>query len=145
MTHVPYKGAAAAVADLLGGQIDLTFAAISTTIPHIKAGKLRALGVSTDRRSPLLPDTPTITESGVAGYDVSYWTGVTGPRGMPQPIADRLQMEIVRVLRKPEIGARFTTLGAEIIGSSKPEAEKFVDTEITKWTALVKKIGLKGE
>lgn len=145
MIHVPYKGAALAVADLLAGQIDLAFSAISTTLPHIKAGKLRAIGLTTEKRSPLLPELPTLVESGVPGYAFSYWTGIATPRGLPRAVDERLNHESVRALRKPEVVARFNTLGGEVVASSQSEAAKFVDGEIVKWDALVRKIGLKGE
>jgi len=142
MVHIPYKGAAPMITDLVGGQIQLSLSPSLVAIPHIKGGKLRALGLGDSKRSSFMPDLPTIAESGVPGYQATIWTGVLAPAKTPKPIVDRLNKEIVKIVRSPELTERMVQFGSDTVGSKPEEFEKFVAEEIRKWTAIAKKVGL---
>ena len=141
MIHVPYKGSAPASADLLGGQIELSFENSTIAVPFIKAGKMRALGVTTARRTGALPETPTIAEAGVPGFDVSSWQGVFAPAGTPLDIVKKLNVEIVRIIGLPEIQRRLADIGADPVGNTPEQFTAFIKTEIDKWQKVVKASG----
>ena len=141
MTHVPYKGSAQALPDLLGGQVQLTFDNMPSMLPHVKAGKLRALAVTSSKRSPAMPDLPTIAEAGVAGYEASSWFGVLAPAGTPSAIVTKLNGEIVRILGLPEIKERLSSQGAEPVGNSPEQFAAYITAEMTKWGNVVKVSG----
>ena len=133
MTHVPYNGAAPALTDALGGQVQMMFAVPATATPHLKSGKLRALGISSLKRSPLAPDLPTVAESGVPGFEGATWYGVVAPVRTSAPIVAQLNRDIVRVLRTPEVQDRLATQGVEVVGSAPAEFAQFIRSEIPKW------------
>lgn len=141
MTHVPYKGSAPAITDLLGGQVDLMFDNMPSILPHVKNGKLRALAVTTATRSPAIPEIPTIAESGLPGYEASSWFGILAPAGTPQPIVTKLNKEIVRILHAPEIKERLSGQGAEPVGDTPEEFSAHIKSEIVKWAKVVKASG----
>jgi tripartite-type tricarboxylate transporter receptor subunit TctC len=143
--HVPYKGGAPAVLDLVAGRISLMMANLTTAQPHIRAGRLRGLGVGKLTRSPLFPEMPTLAESGVPGYEASNWNGVVAPAGTPQAIVARLNREIVAVLGEPEVAKSLTTSGLEPVGDTPQQFGAYLRSEASKWQALVKKIGIKAE
>lgn len=143
IVHVPYKGDAPAMQDVIGGQITLTFPTVISASPHVKSGKLRPLAVTTLKRVPTMPDVPTIAESGVPGYDVASWGGVMVPAGTPPAVIDKLHGEIVRILKLPDVRERIASFGAEIVGSTPAEFGAFVNAEITKWAAVAKSAGIK--
>jgi tripartite-type tricarboxylate transporter receptor subunit TctC len=145
MTHVPYKGGGPALSDLIGGQIQLMLENIPSTLAYAKAGKLRALAVTGLKRSSLVPDLPTLDESGLKGYEIVGWNGFFFPTGTPRAIVQRLHAETVRALAQPDTRERLATLGAEAVGSSPEEFRAFVKAEIAKWARLVKEAGLKVE
>ena len=145
ITHIPYKGGGPAMADLVGGQISGSFASMPSAITFIKAGKLRALGVSADQRSPALPDTPTIAEAGVPGFAVLDWQGMFTTAKTPPEIVRKLNGEIVRILHLPDVVERLTAAGVEIRTSSTQEWGSFVQSEIAKWRKVVKEAGVKVE
>jgi tripartite-type tricarboxylate transporter receptor subunit TctC len=145
ITHIPYKGGGPAMADLVGGQISGSFASMPSAIMFIKTGKLRALGVSADRRSPALPDTPTIAEAGVPGFSVLDWQGMFTTAKTPPDIVRKLNAEIVRILHQPEVAERLTAAGVEIRTSGVQEWGDFVQSEIAKWRKVVKEAGVKVE
>ena len=145
ITHVPYKGGAPAITDVLGGQVQMTFANFSAVLPHVRSGALKPLGITTAKRSAILPDVPTIAESGVPGYEFTSWFGFFFPAGVPAPILDQVSRDIVGVLRTPSIKERLTADGADVVGNSPQEFAKFVDSELEKWAAVVKSSGLKVE
>jgi tripartite-type tricarboxylate transporter receptor subunit TctC len=138
IVHVPYKGSAPAMADLLGGHVQMTFDPLPSSIGNIKAGKLRALAVTTLRRSPSLPDVPTIAESGVPGYELNGWSGLIVPAGTPAGIVKRLHDEIVKILDMPDVRTRFTGMAFEIVGNTPKEFEAFIRSEVKKWGKVVK-------
>ncbi len=145
MTHVPYKGGGPALADLVGGQIQLMLENIPSTLPFAKSGKLRALAVSGPSRSALVPDLPTLDEAGLKGYAIVGWNGLFVPTGTPRPIVTRLHQETVRALAQADTKERLATLGAEGVGSSPEDFRAFFNAEIVKWSKVVKAAGLKVE
>jgi tripartite-type tricarboxylate transporter receptor subunit TctC len=144
MVHVPYKGGAPATTDLLAGQIQTVFAPLVEVLSHIKSGKVRALGVTTRKRSPLLPDAPAIGEL-LPGYEVALWNGILAPARTPADIVNRMGESIVKVLNEPEVRARLTEQGSEPVGSSPAEFRQFISTEVAKWKTLVEISGAKVE
>jgi tripartite-type tricarboxylate transporter receptor subunit TctC len=136
MVHVPYPGASQAIMDLMGGQVQLYFDNLITALPNIKAGKLKALAVTASKRSPYLPDVPTISESGVPGYDVTGWLGLMAPVGTPEPVIRRLSAEVQKMLKSPEMRAQL--VGAEPIGSTPEEFASFLKADNDRWAAVVK-------
>jgi tripartite-type tricarboxylate transporter receptor subunit TctC len=143
--HVPYKGGAAGITDMLGGQIHAQFATIIGTLPHVKAGKLRWIAVSTAKRSLAAPDLPTISEAGLPGYEISGWYGVLAPTNTPKPIINRLYESIVEALKSPDVGPRFAADGSEPVGSSPAEFGAHIKREIEKNARVVKAAGMTAE
>jgi tripartite-type tricarboxylate transporter receptor subunit TctC len=142
MTHVPYKGGGPALSDLIAGQIQLMLENIPSTLPFVKAGKLRALAVSGKKPSALLPDLPTLDEAGLQGYEIVGWNGLFFPAGTSSGIVRKIHAETVEMLAQPEVKERLATLGAEGVGSSPSEFSAFVRAEIAKWARVVKQAGL---
>ena len=145
MVHIPYKGAAPAVVDLLGGQVALAFVSLPAALPHIKAGKLTALGVSGAQRSAVAPEVPTIAESGLPGYELENWYGVLAPAGTPRAIVDRLSGEIVKILTTQEVKERLNAQGFEVRTSTPAQFAAYLKSEIVKWAKIVKDSGAKVE
>ena len=143
MVHVPYKGTAPALADLLAGQVQLAFDNIPALLPHIQSGKLRALAVTPAARSQALPDLPTVAEAGLPGYDASVWFGVFAPSGTPRPIVNRLHAEIAKALAAPDLKARMASMGAEVSGLGPDEFREFWRKELPKWADVVKAANIK--
>ncbi|QEZ46850.1 tripartite tricarboxylate transporter substrate binding protein [Cupriavidus oxalaticus] len=141
MTHVPYKGSAQVVTAMLSGEVQLTFDSISTTLPHVKSGKLRALAVTGSQRAAVAPDVPTLAEAGVPGISITGWYAVLAPAGTPQPLVDRLSTEIATVLRQPELKATLATNGYEPVGSTPAALRTHIDAEINRWSKVVKDSG----
>ena len=145
MVHVAYKGSGQAVTDLLGGHIQLMFSGFSSTLPHIKSGKLRAIAQTGARRSSALPEVPTIAESGFPKFEATAWYGVHAPAKTPKAIVNRLNAEFVKALRTPDVKERLTSLGFEIAGSTPEEYGAYIKSEIKKWAKVVKASGAKPE
>jgi tripartite-type tricarboxylate transporter receptor subunit TctC len=143
--HVPYKGGAPAVADLVAGRLNLMMANLTTAQPHIRAGKLRGLGVGKAKRSPLFPEMPTISEAGVKGYEANNWNGVVAPTGVPRAVVDRLYRDITATLKETAITDRMQAAGLEPIGDSPAEFAQYLKAEAAKWGQLVKTAGIKAE
>ncbi|MSQ58937.1 MAG: tripartite tricarboxylate transporter substrate binding protein [Betaproteobacteria bacterium] len=144
LTHVPYKGSAPALTDVMGGQVSVALDNIPNVLPHIKAGRLRALGVSAARRSGTLPEVPSIAES-VPGFDVSVWFGVMVPAKTPKPIVAQLNAEINRMLASKDIQVRFNAQGVEVVGGPPEKLASHLRSEIELWGKLVKSAGIKPE
>jgi tripartite-type tricarboxylate transporter receptor subunit TctC len=136
--HVPYKGAAPASADLMGGQITIAFPGIVLALPQSRAGRLRALAVTSLKRSAAMPEVPTVSESGLKGYEVISWYGLLAPAGTPKDIVQRLNTEVNRAMQEPEARERLTAIGAETQEASPAEFSAFITTEIEKWAKVVK-------
>jgi tripartite-type tricarboxylate transporter receptor subunit TctC len=145
LAHIPYKGSAPAVTALLGGEIDALFDNVPNVLQHIKAGKMRAIGVSGLQRSVLLPEVPTVAAAGVPGYEVNVWFGMQLPAGTPQPVVDRLNHELVAMLREPDVVERFRGQGVEVVASTPAEFSKLVASEVAKWTALIRDANIRIE
>jgi len=141
MTHVPYKAVAPALADVLGNQVHTLFAGFPAAIPHVKAGKLKGLGVTSAKRLGIAADIPTIAEQGMPGFEVVQWFGVFAPAGTPAEIVQRLHKEIAGVLAMPDVAERLSAQGAEPVGSTPAEFAKFIRAEIDKYGVLVKQSG----
>ena len=141
--HVPYKGAVPALTDLLGGQISMIFSSMPPALPHLKSGKLRALGVTSTARSPVTPELPTIAESGLTGYEVKNWYGIFAPRGTPKEIVTKLNAEIVKILNMPDVKESLSLQGAEPSTSTPQEFAAYVKDETEKWAKIVKYSGVK--
>jgi tripartite-type tricarboxylate transporter receptor subunit TctC len=142
LQHIPYKGSSLAQTDLVGGSIQLMFSDVASALPYIKAGTLRPLAVTGKRRMPLLPDVPTIAESGVPNYDIEAWFGILAPAGTPQPVVDRLYREIRASLASPELQQRLDGLGQVVVGSSPGEFSEFLRAEVAKMAEIVKASGI---
>ncbi len=142
---VQYKGGGPALTDVIAGQVQMNLGSLVQMLPHVRSGKLKALGVSSAKRVPALPDVPTIAEAGVPGFEVSNWWGVLVPAGTPAPIVDRLHREITAILDSPETRRRFELEGAEVARMKPQEFGAFVTRETEKWTRVVKEAGIKPE
>ena len=145
ITHVPYKGAAPALTDLLGGHVVMFFSGMPPAMPHVKAGKLRAIAVSTAKRSPATPEVPTVAESGVRDFDISTWFGVLVPAATPPDIVAKLNAEIARALTLTDVKARLAREGAETAPDSPAQFGKFIQSEIAKFAGIIKASGARAD
>ncbi len=143
MLHIPYRGAGPAMTDLLGGQVDLMFDNLPTALPHIKAGKLRGLAVTTASRSPLAPELPTMAESGLPGFELSTWFAFFAPAATPRAIVDKISGDMRRVLAQPDMKERLAAIGVDVRGSTPDELATFQRAELAKWGKIVKDSGAK--
>ena len=145
MQHIPYRGSGPMVTELLGGTLPAAFDNITTVVPHIKAGKLRALAVTTAQRSSAAPDVPTLSESGLAGFDISSWQGVFAPAGTPAAIVERLYAEIARILKQPDVIKRFNELGLDLSGMPSAEFAALVKNDVVRLGKIVRDSGARAE
>ena len=143
--HIPYKGGGPGVIALMAGEISLYFGNVPTVVQHVRAGKLRALATTGSKRTPVAPEIPTVAESGVPGYEVTTFYGVSAPAKTPRPIIDRLHGEIVRALNTAELRERLQGLGADPVGNTPEQYTAFMQNEIAKWGKVIKAAGIKGE
>lgn len=142
MTHVPYKGGGQAIIDIIAGQVQTGFINILEALPQVKASRLRALAVTTAARSPVMPDTPTVMEAGISGFEVTQWSGVLGPARMPRAIVVLLNGEIEKILAKPQVRDRLAGDGAQTVGGPPGRLGAFIKSEIDKWSAVVRQTRL---
>ncbi|MBU3723944.1 MAG: tripartite tricarboxylate transporter substrate binding protein [Burkholderiaceae bacterium] len=143
ITHIPYRGAGPAMADLLAGQIDMMFDGLGSSAPHIKTGKLTAIAVTTEKRSFALPDVPTLAELGLKGFDGKTWYAIWAPAGTPREVVNRMQQEVAKALQTKELQDAWKNLGADAGGQSPEEFGRLVSSEVTKWAKVVKDSGAK--
>ena len=143
ITHIPYRGGAPALTDLIGGQVDLMFSATTASGPFVKSGKLRALAISSPRRVEGWESVPTVAESGVPGFQVSEWNGLFAPAGTPRPVLERLEAEARAIVASPEMKKRFAELGVQGVGSSAQEFSAFLKAETTKWAEVIRTSGIR--
>ncbi len=145
MQHIPYRGSGQMLPELLGGTLPVAFDNIASAIPHVKAGKLRALAVTTAQRSSVAPDVPTLAESGLAGYEISSWQAVFAPAGTPGAIVERLYSEIARILKTPDISKRLSELGLDLSGMPPAELAALVKADVPRLGKVVRESGAKAE
>jgi tripartite-type tricarboxylate transporter receptor subunit TctC len=138
INHVAYKGGGPALTDVMAGQVPVFFASLASSLPYIQGGKLRAVAVTGKARSPVLPQLPTVAESGLPGYEVYEWNGVFVPTATPAPVVERLSKELAAVLKEPDVRTRLEAMGAEVVGSSPSELDAFRRAELAKWSKLAK-------
>lgn len=143
ISHVPYKGNGPAMIDLLGGHIDMAYNGLTSALQHIKTGKLRALGVTSLKRSAALPDMPTLDEQGLKGFQAVAWNGLTGPAGMPKAAVDRAASDVARLMKSPELAEFLKREGSDPVGSSTAEYTAFLTGEIAKWKKIIERAGIK--
>jgi len=145
IVHVPFKGGGPAMMDVIAGNTQIAIGSLIQTLPHIRSGRLKPLGVGSAKRVPALPDVPTISEAGVPGYEATNWWGIVAPAGTPRPVIDRLHQELTVILASSETKKRFETEGGETAQMSSEEFGRFISTEIVKWAKVVKEAGIKPE
>jgi len=142
---VPYKGSGPAYLDLIGGRVQFMMDPILAALPHVKSGRLKALAVTSSKRMAMVPEVPTVIESGIAGFDFYSWYGLWGPRGMPRDVAERLAREVNRMVKQPDMAARLTEQGFEPVGSSPAEFARYISDEMAKYTKIVRQAGITAE
>jgi len=145
VVHVPYKGGGPAMADVIAGQAQIVMPSLIQVVPHIKSGRLRVLATSGARRSAVLPGVPTISESGVPGYEAHNWWGILAPAGTPAPVIEKLHGDLTSVLSSRETEKRFETEGAEVVRMTPAEFGRFISAELAKWSRVAREIGIKAE
>src|SRR5882672_6224307 len=145
IVHIPFKGGGPAMMDVIAGNTQIAIGSLIQTLPHIRSGRLKPLGVGSAKRVPALPDVPTISEAGVPGYEATNWWGIVAPAGTPRPVIDRLHQELTVILASSETKKRFETEGGETAQLSSEEFGRFISTEIVKWAKVVKEAGIKPE
>jgi len=141
--HIPYKGSAQALTDLMGGQVQVYMSSIPTALSHIKGGKLRAIAVTSPKRAPSLPDVPTIAEAGYKGFDANTWFGLVAPAGTPAPIVSKINAEVNRILKMPDVREKFAAEGGGPLGGSSQEFAALLKSDYVKWGKVVKDSGAK--
>ena len=144
LIHVPYKGNAPALNDVLGGQVPVMWDTITTALPHVKTGKLRALAVTSRKRSPLAPDVPTMIEAGLPDFEISAWYVVMAPKNLPPEVLRRLNAEVNKAIQDPEVRERLGNQGVDFVGGSAADAEKFIRSELERWARVARTTGMKG-
>jgi len=145
IVHIPYKGSSPAITDLLGGQVSMFFDNMASAVPYVRSGRLRALAITSPKRSSVVPEIPTMIEAGVPAYEAYSWNGVVTAAGTPKAVTERLAKEIRAVLALPEIRERMAALGAEIVGNSPADFSAFMDKESAKWGRVVREANIKPE
>jgi tripartite-type tricarboxylate transporter receptor subunit TctC len=145
LNHVPYKGTQQSIPDLMAGQVSILFDNVMTAQPNIKAGKVKGLAISSPARSPLVPDLPTIAESGLPGFQSLVWFGLLGPANTPKAVVDRVNAEMNKALQLPEIQARFSQMGFEPAGGSAADFAQAIQRDSQKWSKVIKDAGVKAE
>jgi tripartite-type tricarboxylate transporter receptor subunit TctC len=145
ITHIPYKGSAPAVTDLLAGQVDMMFDNTPNVLPHVRAGKLKAIAVSSKTRSSLAPEVPTLDEAGVPGYDVTVWFGILTVAGTPRDIVQRLNTGIVKILTSAEVRERFGKSGVDVVAGTPEQFSAFLKSEVARWAKVVQDANIKAD
>lgn len=145
MQHIPYKGRASAIPDLLGGRVTMMFDNMPSSLPLVREGKLRALGVTSAQRSPAAPEIPTLAESGLPGFEAVSWFALFAPANTPKPVVDKLQGEVAKIIKSPEVSKKLAEIGLEPVGSTPEALASYQRSEITKWAKVVKDSGAKAE
>ena len=145
MTHIPYRGSAPVVADLIAGQVDVMFDNLPIVIQHVKSGRMKALAVSGPKRSPLAPEVPTVAEAGVPGFEVTVWFGLLAPAGVQRDIIQRLNVESTKIINSPEVTDRFLKLGVSPATGTPEQFGDMVKSEVGRWAKVIRDAGIKAE
>lgn len=145
MVHVPYKGAAPALVDTMGGQIQMVAATLITAMPHLQSGKLKALAVTSAKRSSVLPDVPTVAEGGLDGFEAVAWTMLAAPAKIPRAVLSRIHADTVRALESPDSRKRIAADGADLVASTPDRAASHLQAEIKRWAAVIREAGVRAE
>ena len=145
IVHVPYKGTGQALTDVIGGQVQMMMSSMLPAVPHVKAGRLRALGVTSARRAAVYPDLPTLAESGLPGFETTSWHGMLAPVRTPRVLTRRIHAELVKMLNQPDVKAIFANQGMDVVASTQEEFAAYIRSESEKWTKVIKAIGIKPE
>jgi len=145
MVHIPYQGANVALTALIGGQVSTMFAALGSIANMLGTNKIRAIGVASEKRTPLLPNVATIAESGIADFEVVNWFGIVGPAGLPRAVVDRLNQATLHVVQSADTKERFSSLGFEPRGSTPDELERHIKAELARWSGVIKSQNIKAE
>jgi tripartite-type tricarboxylate transporter receptor subunit TctC len=145
MEHIPYKGSAPALTDLMGGQVQVMFDNMPSALPHVKSGKLRAIAVTTLKRSPTMPDLPTIDEAGVKGFEASSWFGLLGPAGLPKDIVAKVHADVVKAMKTTDLTEKMSASGAVAVGNTPDEFSAYIKAELAKWEKVVKASGARAD
>jgi tripartite-type tricarboxylate transporter receptor subunit TctC len=145
LVHIPYKGSGPSFVDLLGGQVSLTMDSLLQALPYVKAGRLKALAVLGSKRSPLLPQTPTVAESGVPGFELTNWFGLVVPASTPRELIARLYGDVSKAIAQPEVRDKIQSMGADVVGSKPEEFAAFMRSETAKWAKVVKEANIRAE
>ena len=145
MTHIPYKGSSGALVDTLSGQVPIYFGAMSSPLAYVRSGRLRAIGLTTLKRSPAAPDIPTVHEQGLTGFETATWYGISAPAGTPSEIVAKVQADIARAIQHPSVRDRLASEGAEFVGDTPEAFTAFVKAELAKWARVVRSAGLRAE
>jgi tripartite-type tricarboxylate transporter receptor subunit TctC len=145
LVHIPYRGSSGARTDIIGGQVDMMFDAVTTMAEQARSGKVRAIATSGRERSAVLPDVPTLSEAGVPGYEATIWLGIMAPKGTPKDIVDKLNQTITRIATQPDVKAAWAKQGATPLSMTPDGFEKYARDDIAKWAAVIKKAGIKAD
>ena len=145
IVHVPYKGSAPSVAAILSGEVHLAILGANVVMPHMRSGKLRALGITSAKRSISLPEVPTIAESGVPGYETTQWSAILAPAHTPRAVVTKLHAEVNRALKRDDVRQQLANLGVEPVGGTPEDFATYLRADIAKWTRLIKETGLRAE
>ena len=145
IVHVPYKGTGQSLTDVIGGQVQMMMSSMLPAVPHVKTGRLRALGVTSARRAALYPDLPTLAESGLPGFETTSWHGMLAPVRTPRALTQRIHAELVKMLNQPDVKAIFANQGMDVVASTQEEFAAYIRSESEKWTKVIKAIGIKPE
>ncbi len=143
--HIPYKGAAPAISDVVGGQVEMTVGVVNQLLPHIRSGRLRALAVTSAKRLPNLPEVPTMSEAGVPGYESEIWLGLAAPTGTPAAVVDQINQDVRRVLAAPDVVTRLAGQGVDVLVSSPEQMRQRAADDLKRWSAIIKTAGIKAE
>jgi tripartite-type tricarboxylate transporter receptor subunit TctC len=143
IVHVPYRGTTQILPDLLGGRLNLFFGNISNVLPLVREGKLRAFGITSKKRSPQIPELPTMEELGFPGYEATAWFGMMGPAGLPKPIVDKIHDETVKLLAQPDVRGKLESLGLQLVGNTPAQFAAIVKQEMPMWGKVIKDAGIK--
>ncbi|MBL0420730.1 tripartite tricarboxylate transporter substrate binding protein [Ramlibacter sp. AW1] len=145
VVHIPYRGAAPAVTDVVGGQVEMTFGVINQLLPHIRAGRVKPIAVTSSKRLPSVPELPTLDESGVKGYESEIWLGLAAPAGTPAPIIDKINQEVRKIMAEPEIVSRLGGQGIDVLVSTPEQMRQRADQDLKRWSQIIKSAGIQSQ